>query len=48
MKKSGGILKNLEKKKNPEKNPTSSFKIGGVFEKKMFREFLETSVINSV
>ena len=31
-----------------EKNPTSSFKIGGIFRKKMFRKFLETSVIISL
>ena len=30
-----------------EKNPTSSFKIGGIFRKKIFRKFFETSVINS-
>ena len=31
-----------------EKNPTSSFKIGGIFGKKMFSNFLETSVIISI
>ena len=31
-----------------EKNPTSSFKIGGIFGKKMFRKDLETSVIISL
>merc|ERR1711951_194644 len=31
----------------PEKNPTSIFKIGGILAKKIFRKFLETSVISS-
>ena len=31
-----------------EKNPTSIFKIGGILGKKMFRKFLETSVIISL
>ena len=31
-----------------KKNPTSSFKIGGIFRKKMFPKFLETSVIISL
>jgi len=30
-----------------DKNPTSSFKIGGILAKKIFRKFLETTVINS-
>ena len=32
----------------PEKNPTSSFKIGGIFGKKMFRKSFETSLIISL
>ena len=36
------IWKKMRKKSEMEKNPTSSFKIGGIFEKKMFRKFLET------
>ena len=31
-----------------EKNPTSSFKIGGIFGKKMFRKSFETSLIISL
>ena len=31
-----------------EKNPTSTFKIGGILRKKMFRKFVETSVIISL
>ena len=30
-----------------DKNPTSSFKIGGILGKKIFRKFSETSVIIS-
>ena len=39
------ILKNLF---FAEKNPTSIFKIGGILGEKMFRKFLETSVIISL
>ena len=43
------ILENLRKTFFlPEKNPTSIFKIGGILGKKMFREFLGTSVIISL
>ena len=31
-----------------DKNPTSTFKIGGILRKKMFRKFVETSVIISL
>ena len=31
-----------------EKNPTSSFKIGGILGEKIFRKHLETSVIISL
>ena len=31
-----------------DKNPTSTFKIGGIFAKKMFRKYLETFVIISL
>ena len=31
-----------------DKNPTSTFKIGGIWQKKIFRKFLETSVMISL
>ena len=46
--KSSVFWKICEKLFLSEKNPTSSFKIGGIFRKKMFPKFLETSVIISL
>ena len=42
------IWKICEKLFLSEKNPTSIFKIGGILQKKMFRKFIETSVIISL
>ena len=38
------VVKNFQS----EKNPTSSFKIGGILWQKKFRKFIETSVIISL
>ena len=40
--------KKCGKKSKTEKNPTSSFKIGGILGKQIFRKILETSVIISL
>ena len=45
--KSSVFWKICEKLFLSEKNPTSSFKIGGIFRKKIFRKFFETPVIIS-
>ena len=41
-------VKNVKRLNSTNENPTSTFKIGGVFAKKMFRKYLETFVIISL